>query len=85
MTMKQQTLAMAADQSGYEQYRKPTRREEFLKIMDAIVPWSALCEVIARNLTATTMSDLQLTACPRCSKSNTSYFGHSTGNQRDPK
>ena len=46
MTMKQQTLAMAADQSGYEQYRKPTRREEFLKTMEAIVPWSALCEVI---------------------------------------
>jgi len=29
--MKQQTLAMAADQNaGYERYRKPTRREEFL-------------------------------------------------------
>ena len=45
--MKQQTLAMAADQgSGYEHYRKPTRREEFLKTMNAIVPWAALCEVI---------------------------------------
>ena len=44
--MKQQTLAMAADQSGYEQYRKPTRREEFLKTMEAIVPWAALCVVI---------------------------------------
>ncbi|MFP5459928.1 MAG: IS5/IS1182 family transposase, partial [Bacteriovoracia bacterium] len=45
--MKQQTLAMAADsESGYEQYRKPTRRDEFLKTMEAIVPWSALCEVI---------------------------------------
>lgn len=38
---------MAADQgSGYEQYRKPTRRDEFLKTMDAIVPWAALCKVI---------------------------------------
>jgi len=47
MTMKkQQTLAMAADQSGYEQYRKPTRRDEFLATMQAIVPWAALCEVI---------------------------------------
>jgi len=46
MTMKLQTLAMAADQSGYEQYRKPTRRDEFLATMQAIVPWSALCEVI---------------------------------------
>ena len=45
--MKQQTLAIAADQgSGFEQYRKPTRRDEFLQTMDAIVPWAALCEVI---------------------------------------
>ncbi len=44
--MKQQTLAMAADQSGYDHYRKPTRRDEFLKTMEAIVPWAALCEVI---------------------------------------
>ena len=43
--MKQQTLAMAAEQS-FESYRKPTRRDEFLKTMDAIVPWGALCEVI---------------------------------------
>ena len=43
--MKQQTLAMAADQT-FENYRKPTRRDEFLKTMDAIVPWSVLCEVI---------------------------------------
>ncbi len=46
MTMKQQSLAMAADQSGYEQYRKPTRRDEFLATMEAIVPWAALCAVI---------------------------------------
>ena len=46
MLMKQQSLAMAVDQSGYEQYRKPTRRDEFLATMEAIVPWSALCEVI---------------------------------------
>ena len=43
--MKQQTLAMASDQS-FESYRKPTRRDAFLKTMEAIVPWSALCEVI---------------------------------------
>ena len=35
--MKQQSLAMAADQT-FEQYRKPTRREEFLKTMEVIVP-----------------------------------------------
>jgi transposase, IS5 family len=45
MAMKQQTLAMAADQT-FENYRKPTRRDEFLKTMESIVPWSALCEVI---------------------------------------
>lgn len=37
---------VAADQSGYEQYRKPTRRDEFLATMRAIVPWAALCAVI---------------------------------------
>jgi transposase, IS5 family len=45
--MKQKTLAMAADQgAGFERYRKPTRRDEFLQTMDAIVPWAALCSVI---------------------------------------
>lgn len=45
--MKQQTLAVAADaQLSFEQYRKPTRRDEFLKTMDRLVPWSALCEEI---------------------------------------
>lgn len=36
---------MAADQT-FENYRKPTRRDEFLKTMEAVVPWAALCEVI---------------------------------------
>lgn len=45
--MKQQTLAMAADEgSGFERHRKPTRRDEFLKLMDRLVPWEALCAVI---------------------------------------
>jgi IS5 family transposase len=45
--MKQQTLAMAADQSeSFERYRRPTRRDEFLATMDRIVPWVELCEVI---------------------------------------
>lgn len=45
--MKQQTLAMAADQNaGFEQFRKPTRRDEFLATMNTIVPWSDLCAVI---------------------------------------
>ena len=45
MRMKQQTLAMAAVQT-FENYRKPTRRDEFLNTMQAIVPWVALCEAI---------------------------------------
>jgi len=46
--MKQQTLAMASDAGeGFERFRKPTRRDEFLSTMDAIVPWLALCEVVA--------------------------------------
>lgn len=42
--MKQQTLAMA--QEGFEQYRKPTRRDQFLETMERIVPWEALCAVV---------------------------------------
>lgn len=45
--MKQQTLAMAIDQnSQYEQYRRPTRRDAFLATMEQIVPWAELCSVI---------------------------------------
>lgn len=45
--MKQQTLAMAADHNaGFEQYRRPTRRDAFLASMEEIVPWSQLCSVI---------------------------------------
>ena len=45
--MKQQTLAMAADQNAeFERYRKPTRRDQFLATMERVVPWGQLCEVI---------------------------------------
>src|SRR4051812_2099587 len=45
--MKQQTLAIAADQNAqYEQYRRPTKRDVFLATMEEIVPWSELCAVI---------------------------------------
>ena len=45
--MKQQTLAMAADQgAGFERFRRRTKREDFLDAMNAIVPWDALCSVI---------------------------------------
>lgn len=38
--MKQQTLAVAADQNAqYEQYRRPTERDVFLAKMDAIRPF----------------------------------------------
>ncbi len=38
---------MAADQrASVERFRKPTRRDEFLATMNAIVPWPALCDVI---------------------------------------
>ena len=36
--MRQQTLAMAADQS-LEHYRKPTQRNVFLETMDRIIAW----------------------------------------------
>ena len=45
--MKQQTLAVAADRGeGFEQYRKPTKRDTFLATMEQIVPWRELCSVI---------------------------------------
>ena len=45
--MQQKTLAMAVDQgAGFEQYRRPTRRDLFLKNMNEIVPWQQLCEVV---------------------------------------
>lgn len=45
--MKQQTLAMAAKyETGFEQHRRPTRRDEFLDTMNRIVPWADLCAVI---------------------------------------
>lgn len=45
--MKQQTLAMATNNTtGFEQHRRPTRRDEFLDTMNRIVPWTDLCAVI---------------------------------------
>jgi IS5 family transposase len=45
--MKQQTLAMAADQGeGFERHRKQTKRDMFLAMMEQIVPWQELCAVI---------------------------------------
>jgi IS5 family transposase len=35
--MKQQTLAMAADK-GFEQFRRPTKRDAFLNMMGKILP-----------------------------------------------
>jgi len=40
--MRQQTLA----DEGFERYRKPTRRDQFLDEMEQIIPWHGLCEVI---------------------------------------
>lgn len=45
--MKQQSLAVASDEgAGFEQYRRPTRRDVFLATMNEIVPWQELCAVI---------------------------------------
>lgn len=40
--MRQRTLA----DEGFEKFRKPTRREQFLEEMDQIIPWGKLCKVI---------------------------------------
>jgi len=39
---RQGTLA----EEGFERYRKPTRREQFLEEMDRIIPWAQLAAVI---------------------------------------
>jgi transposase, IS5 family len=45
--MKQQTLAVAADQNALaEKYRRPTKRDVFLSKMNELVPWQQLCAVI---------------------------------------
>ena len=40
--MRQKTLAA----SGFERFRKTTRREAFLREMDQVIPWRDLCKVI---------------------------------------
>ena len=40
--MRQHSLA----DEGFERFRKPTRRDEFLADMDSIIPWRELCSVI---------------------------------------
>jgi transposase, IS5 family len=42
MKPTQQSLAI----SGFEAYRKRTRRDEFLQQMDQVVPWQRLCTLI---------------------------------------
>jgi transposase, IS5 family len=49
--VKQQTLAMAADQnSGFEQFHKPTRRDDVLATTNTIVPWSTMCSPCASEI-----------------------------------
>lgn len=40
--MRQQTLA----DEGFESFRKPTRRDQFLAEMEQMIPWRELCKVI---------------------------------------
>jgi IS5 family transposase len=42
MKMKQQTLTT----NGFESYRKPTRKAEFLARMETLVPWEEFCKLI---------------------------------------
>lgn len=45
--MNQHTLSVAADQNpGFEQHRRPRRRDVFLATMEEIVRWSELCVLI---------------------------------------
>ena len=44
MMMREQQATFA--ETGFEQYRKSTRREQFLAEMERVVPWKELCAVI---------------------------------------
>jgi IS5 family transposase len=46
MPPKQMSLSVQHD-GGFERHRKATRRDVFLAEMDQVVPWTALCAVIA--------------------------------------
>jgi hypothetical protein len=68
MRMKQQTLAIAADQgAGFEQYRRPTKRDVFLETMEHIVPCT-LCRLSSRIIRRAKEVARQLvwTACCGC-------------------
>ncbi len=46
LTMKQQALAMAADQEAeLANERKPARRDGFLMTMESIVPWARIEQI----------------------------------------
>lgn len=64
--MKQQTLAAADDQgAGFEQYRRPTKRDVFLATMEQIVPWQELCATdAARDQPNITHDPVTLDVCP---------------------
>lgn len=64
MLMKQQTLAMAADQT-FENYRKPTRRDEFLKTMEAIFPWQRFAKSLNLAIPRQVM-DVHLSVLSAC-------------------
>ena len=40
--MRQQTFS----ETGFEKYRKKTRKEQFLEEMERIIPWTELTEAI---------------------------------------
>ena len=44
--MQQRTLADVSEGVGFERYHKTTRRERFLKEMEAIIPWGELVSLI---------------------------------------
>lgn len=65
--MKQMTLAAAADQSGFERHRKPTRRDAFLAEMQSLVPWARLVALIEPHYPCSCcpMPSEQMGFCPQ--------------------
>ena len=67
--MHQQTFAEVT----FEQYRKPTRREQFLNEMHRVVPWAELVSVIASRKTRHSMP-ADWKASPSCASGGTASW-----------
>ncbi|MCU7891311.1 MAG: transposase [Candidatus Thiodiazotropha sp. (ex Ustalcina ferruginea)] len=46
-TQQKSNEQQSLEATEFEKYRKKTRKEQFLDVMEQIIPWEEMCEVIA--------------------------------------